>query len=154
MIVRFNIMKGVDPSWNNVRIMITNNSSNSAQSGLESIHDCTFLGSVVLSPQQGCCSCGVDNANVTMPCCIRKTAMRNVVIYPNCCVCDTTFLENTVILPNSIIIGCGRITCTGMAFDNIILSGRRNALWKRCSSQYWKRDGRNTDYTNCRSQVQ
>ena len=121
MILCYSIIIGVDPSWSNVRIMITSLSSNSTQSGLESILDCTFLGPVVLSLQHGYCSCGSGDANVTMPCCIRKVSLRNVIIYPNCCICDTTFLENTVILPNSMIVGCGRITCTRNALIELLI---------------------------------
>lgn len=103
---------GIDPTWNNVRMMITDNSETFANEGLDTITDCFFLESVVLAPQTGACSYEVGDVKITMPCGVSKTTLRNVTIYPNSCIFNNTLIEHTVILPGSIVMGCGRITCT------------------------------------------
>ena len=95
---------GTDQTWNNVRVITNENASIDC----ECIRGCLFMDSVIISRQNGFCSCP---SNITMPCGIVNTVLKNVTIYPNCCIFQNTLLENSVVLSGSIVMGCGRISC-------------------------------------------
>lgn len=95
---------GMDLTWDNVRVMITEDDSLDCTL----IRGCLFMDSIIISKQNGSCS---YHNSITLPCGIVNTVLKNVIIYPNCCLFQNTLVENSVVLSGSIIMGCGRVTC-------------------------------------------
>lgn len=77
-------------------------------SDLSTIHNCTFVGSVYLGTSQGFISFRDD---LTLPAGLTQTTFHNCYLFPGIRVAQNTLIENTVILPGSIVMGCGRISC-------------------------------------------
>ena len=116
---------GTDPTWNNVRLLISS-PEDTANADLSTVRGCFFIESVVLAPQQGSCAHG---SGVSLPCCIDHSSLKNTTVFPHCCMLQNALIENTVILSNTIVMGCGRITCqrTSSPFS----SSRRDYLRQR-----------------------
>ncbi|KAM7454856.1 hypothetical protein BLSTO_04386 [Blastocystis sp. subtype 1] len=49
--------------------------------------------------------------SITLPCGLSDTTFRNCFLFPGIAVHKNTYVENSVVLKGSILMGCGRITC-------------------------------------------
>ena len=117
---------------------------------LSSIHDCFFVENCVLSTQQGFIS---YKDETTLPAGIANCTLRNCILFPTIAVYNNTLIENTVILPNSIVLGCGRISCNSSLVFGLSMF-RESNLWKWDRVQHGERDGRSRRLLVCRFDVQ
>lgn len=136
---------GTDPTWDNVRVLV----SSPEEADWSTVQGCFFIENVTLAPQQGSCAHGT---NLALPCCIDHSSLKNTTVFPNCCVLQNTLIENTVILSDSVVMGCGRITCQRAPF--ISFSPRGYNVRKRVYLQHGERNGRTSHRIGGGPQVQ
>lgn len=117
---------------------------------LSSIHDCFFIDNCILSTQQGFVS---YKDETTLPAGIAHCTIRNCILFPSIAVFNNTLIENSIILPNSIVIGCGRISCNS-SFRFGYQMHRASNLRKRGRVQHGERNGRPRCLPVCRFDVQ
>ena len=89
----------MDPTWKNVHVITRYK---------EEDVSCLFMDDVFICSSAGYVHYGSD---LTLPCIIHNTTLRNTFILPNVHLSQNTLIENTIIQPHSIVMGCGRITC-------------------------------------------
>ena len=92
------------PTWECVRIC-----SKDEDVDLSSIHNCFFIENCVLSSQSGTVTAGDETS---LPAGFAHCTFRNCILCPSVAVYNNALIENTIILSNSIIIGCNRISCS------------------------------------------
>lgn len=83
-------------------------SEGDASLDLSSIRNCTFIDFVMISEEVGVVS---FEDSITLPCGLSDTTFRNCFLFPGIAVHKNTYVENSVVLKGSILMGCGRITC-------------------------------------------
>ena len=97
----------MDPTWKNVHV-ITRYREEDVSFDPQLVSSCLFMDDVFICSSAGYVHYGSD---LTLPCIIHNTTLRNTFILPNVHLSQNTLIENTIIQPHSIVMGCGRITC-------------------------------------------
>ena len=97
----------MDPTWKNVHV-ITRYNDEDVSFDPQLVSSCLFMEDVFICSSAGYVHYGSD---LTLPCIIHNTTLRNTFILPSVHLSQNTLIENTIIQPHSIVMGCGRITC-------------------------------------------
>lgn len=101
--------------WNNIFI-IQPAQEKGCVVDLGNIHDCIFLNTIYLSAQHGFVC---YNDEIKLPASISHTTFQNCYLFNGIYVNQNAYIENTIILPGSIVMGNGRITCNRFCFSMI-----------------------------------